>query len=229
MAFRPDAVLHIEWRGVRGPAAADSSVQDRNVRRAIALAEVAAAAGCSVWLGMGSLFELDNSVAPQYADAKRRALEATRSACGRAGLRHVWLRLSAAYGPADHLSRLVPSVGLALIRRSRPALTLGEQCWDLLFVRDAAHAVLAAAEHAEGVFELGSGEPVSVRRIAEILRDAVDPRLPLGFGELPYGPGEPRVWQANIGPLTSATGWRPTTPLRAGLRETLQWLRTVAM
>ena len=114
-----------------------------------------------------------------------------------------------------------------MLHDQRPSLTLGEQLWDYLYVRDAAEAVyrLGTTPTAEGVFNLGSGQVHTIRHIVERIRDMIDPGLPLGFGEVPYRPDQVMHLQADIAKLTAATGWTPRTSLEDGLAATVQWHR----
>ena len=91
--------------------------------------------------------------------------------------------------------------------------------WDYVHVDDAAAAVTAMADvDAAGVFNLGSGVATPLREIITTVRDAVDPSLPLGFGELPYRPDQVMHLEADVSRLSHATGWAPAIPLADGLR-----------
>ena len=72
---------------------------------------------------------------------------------------------------------------------------------------------------AEGVFVLGSGESTTIREAVELVRDKIDRRLALGFGEV--NSGQVLNLQADIGHLTRITGWRPEVSLSAGLDLTI--------
>src|SRR5205809_3338037 len=118
---------------------------------------------------------------------------------------------------------MIPYLIDALHHGERPALTLGEQSWDYIYVRDAAEAIYmaAAAGGASGAFNLGSGEAHTLRSVVERVRDLVDPSLPLGFGEVPYRPDQVMHLQADITRLKALTGWHPRTTLDEGLRWTV--------
>ena len=57
------------------------------------------------------------------------------------------------------------------------------------------------------------------------LRVAIVPALPLGLGEVPYGPLQVMHLQADTSALQEDTGWRPATPFEEGIRETIEWVR----
>jgi nucleoside-diphosphate-sugar epimerase len=134
----------------------------------------------------------------------------------------VWLRLFAVYGPGDNSRHLIPYTIQALFSGISPRLSAGTQFWDYLHAMDAAEAVAATAfSTAEGVFNLASGSPWRVRRLAEFIRDYIDPALPLDFAN----DGASRSLQADVSKLSEVTGWKPRTPLERGLSETIEWYR----
>ena len=110
---------------------------------------------------------------------------------------------------------------------------------DSLYAADAAAAFYALAVSGQDgrVYPLGSGTARPLKDYIETLRDAIDPALPLGLGEVPYGPLQVMHLQADTSALQEDAGWRPATPvsythLRAhatpfeeGIRETIEWVR----
>ena len=87
------------------------------------------------------------------------------------GLPFQWVRLFGVFGPGEAPHRLLPYVHDRLSRGERVDLTAGLQWRDLLYVEDAAKGLLRAAEIALegrlGPFNLCTGEPVTVRAMAE--------------------------------------------------------------
>ena len=142
-------------------------------------------------------------------------------------MRWAWLRLFSVYGPDDNPGWLIPGIISQLLEGKEPPLTPGTQKWDYLHIRDAAEAVVAAAvsDKAQGIFNLGSGQPIAVRTIAETIRDLIDPTLPLGFGQVAFRPDQVMHLEADITRLKAATGWQPRTSLRDGLAETIASMR----
>ena len=137
-----------------------------------------------------------------------------------------WLRLFSCYGPDDNPLWLVPYLIARLLRGERPRLTAAEQVWDYLYVDDVATAVIGALDTgACGIFNLGSGEARPLREIIVKIRDAIDPALALGFGEVPYRPDQVMHLEADIGAFSAATGWRPTISLDQGIGATTAWHR----
>ncbi|HTB34271.1 MAG TPA: NAD(P)-dependent oxidoreductase [bacterium] len=231
-AFKPDAVVHAAWGAVQA-GARDDPAQAENVGQARALMALAAGLGARHFVGLGSQAEYgpregpvaeDTPLAPatRYGQAKVQAAQALAEGARRDGLAFSWLRLYACYGPGDDPRWVLQAVIRGLLRGERPRLTACEQRWDYLYGMDAASAVAAVLERgAAGTFNLGSGRAEALRRTVERVRDLIDPSLPVEFGALPYPPGQPMHLQADIGRLTTATGWKPETPLDLGLARTI--------
>ncbi len=138
-------------------------------------------------------------------------------------------RIFMVYGPGPQpMHRLVPYVISSLLEGRPPRLTSGKRRVDWIYVDDAAEALVAIA-HAPGVegdtVEVGSGIPISVRtvaaRIAELMGASVRPV----FGATPDRPMEQERF-ANVSRTYAQLAWRPSIGLDAGLRATIDWVRT---
>lgn len=236
--FAPDVIVHLAWGSV-ATRDRDPLAQVTETRRTLDLVELAHASGVRHFVGLGSQAEygpcasrIDEQTPARpvtaYGVAKLCAGLLSQQACAALGLRCAWIRLFSAYGPMDAPTTLISSVCQALLAGSRPALTLGAQQWDYLYVEDAAEAILRVAEAstAVGTYNLGSGRTVTIRDVVERVRDLVSPGAPLGFGEVPYHPDSIHHLEAGIERLQRDTGWQPTTDLETGLRRTVEWIRT---
>jgi nucleoside-diphosphate-sugar epimerase len=235
--FQPDAIVHLAWDGVLGRDR-NCIAQWRNLPAASLLLESAAAAGAKHFIAMGSHAEYGPSPdriteddwphpTTLYGAAKLATCILAEAMSQELGVRFAWLRLFSSYGPRDNPEWLVPHLIVQLLQRARPSVTKAEQLWDYLYVDNVADALLKVLDtpQATGVFNLGSGSALPLRRIIETVRDMVDPSLEVGFGEVPYRPDQVMHLEAAIGRLTAATGWRPVTSLEQGLATTLDWYR----
>jgi len=236
--FAPDVIFHLGWYGVGNRYRDDPAQVSQNLYGSLKLLQVAREAGCQCWVGLGSQAEYgrydgilveDLPTRPEtmYGVVKLCVGLLSQKLCEAYGIRFVWLRLLAAYGPMDDPEHMIPYVILSLLRGRKPVLTPGEQRWDYLYVEDAARAIWQVVSHprAQGIFNLGSGEAYTVRNIVERIRDLIDPGLPLGLGEVPYRPDQVMHLQADITKLQKMTCWKPRTSLDDGLRQTVEWYR----
>lgn len=238
MALHLDTVFHLAWQGVSADNRNDPEQITSNVMGSLALFSTVQWAGCHCWVGVGSQAEygpysyaltenLPTKPVTAYGVSKLCVGMLTQKLCELAGCRYVWFRLLATYGPKDDDRHLIPSTIRQLLAGKRPTLTPGEQKWDYLYVEDAAEAILRAATTpgTTGVYNLGSGLAYSVHDIVGLIRDIIDPSLPLGIGEIPYRNDQAMLLQADISKLTRDTGWTPHTPLEIGLKQTIEWYK----
>lgn len=236
-SFRPSHVVHLAWSGVLGKDR-DAVSQHLNVFQSTRLLEIALRSGARHFIGLGSQAEygpcqarIDESTATapttMYGAAKLATCLMAQRMCEVSGARFAWLRLFSSYGPQDSPEWMIPYLALKLLHRERPAVTAAEQLWDYVYVADAAAAVAAVArlDAASGLFNLGSGTAPRLRDIIEKVRDAIDPALPIGFGEVSYRPDQVMHLEADIRRLVAATGWRPRVGLAEGIRTTVDWYR----
>ncbi len=235
---RPDAIIHCAWSGVANAARFDQNQISENIATVCALVEAGAAAGCKAFIGTGSQGEygagstmLEDAMPEPttlYGAAKVAALYLTRQLAAQTGMRHAWLRLFSTYGPNDNDVWLIPSLINQMLRGQRPQTTLGTQYWDWLHIDDVARGLLATATTptAAGIFNLGSGEPVQVRKAIEAIRDLAAPGMELVFGEIPFRPDQVMHMQADNTRLRHATGWSPQVTFAEGIAGTVAWYRS---
>jgi UDP-glucose 4-epimerase len=232
-----DVFFHLAWLGVNAECRNHSTQISTNVVASIRLWEMARDLGCKHWIGLGSQAEygprlgvlqedLPLRPATAYGVAKLASAMLTAKMAEITQMRHTWVRLAAIYGPGDDPTHLIPSTILTLLAGKKPALTMGEQRWDYLYVVDAAKALASiAAAGATGSLNLASGKTVVIRKLVERIKALVDPSLPLGFGEHSYREDQVMHVEPDIGRLRSATRWVPEVPLDEGLRRTVAWYR----
>ena len=224
-----DAFFHLAWAGTIGNGRDDMLLQTQNIRCAIEAVQTAKQLGCQVYVGVGSQAEhgrIEGKVTAQapcfpttgYGMAKLCAGQMTRTVCRQLGLRHVWARVLSVYGLYDSPLSVTSILMEKLCKGEKPSLTAGEQLWDYIYADDAADAMIAMAEAGKdgALYPIGSGQVRPLKEYFRIIRDCIDPSLPLGLGEIPYSPNQVMHLEADISELTQDTGFRPTTPFEEG-------------
>ena len=150
------------------------------------------------------------------------------------GIPTVALRYSCTYGPRQSIFN--PYTGVIAIFCTRLLNNLppvlyedGEQTRDFSFVEDIARANLLAADSdkLDGLpVNVGSGEGVSIRRIAELISDALGIHIaPEINGE--FRPGEMRHLTSGTDRIR-AVGYAPQVDLATGIGRYLDWIRQQA-
>lgn len=133
------------------------------------------------------------------------------------GLSAVALRFFNVYGPRSRTSGTYGAVfGVFLAQKlaGKPFTVVGdgEQTRDFTFVGDVARACLAAAESdlSGEILNVGSGNPVSVNRLVELLGG--------GHIHIPKRPGEPDCTHADVAKIRRLLGWEARVPIEEGVR-----------
>jgi nucleoside-diphosphate-sugar epimerase len=230
-AIRPDCCVHLAWYVVHGRYQhAEENLH--YLRQGIDLFSRLIAAGCPRIVGIGTCFEYDTSAecldersptrpANLYARCKLELGHALEHLASRAGTEWAWIRLFYLYGPGEHPQRLIPRV-ISAVERGVPIELHGpEHIRDYLHVDDMAAAIGAvAACDLSGFVNVGSGVPVSVRRVVEVIAQASGrPAVIRQTG--PPSVADPPFLCANVDLLKRATGWVPSMTLEEGLRQTV--------
>lgn len=130
------------------------------------------------------------------------------------------------YGPRDTFSEdsnVIPAL-MFKAKRNTPALSVfgsGAQRRTFLYVEDYAEAVLRLVEaNASGVQYIHNEEIVTVKALAEKIRDLVHPGLPIIFN-----PSKPQGALSMRLPLHRTLKNFPWTSLDEGLKKTVDWWR----
>jgi UDP-glucose 4-epimerase len=140
------------------------------------------------------------------------------------GLPHTILRFGIPYGPR---SREAAVVAAFVARASHgEALTIagdGRQTRQFVYVEDLAEGCVAALvpQAAGRVYNLVRDESVSIRQIADTVRDLVA-EVPIVHG--PQRPADVRIGHISGDRAAAELGWRATTPFADGVKRYVDWL-----
>ncbi len=142
------------------------------------------------------------------------------------GTPFVILRYANVYGPAqDGGEAGVVPVFITALLAHKPGMVFGdgEQTRDYVFVNDVAQANLRALTTGDnGVFNIGTGIATNVNQLAALLKEII------GKGTVTPGPvrvGDIRASFLNSERAKKTLGWAAETPLRDGLKKTVEWFK----
>ncbi len=231
----PTHLLHLAWNAEHGVfwTAPDN---EQWADATIAMVDAFAASGGQRFVGAGTCAEYDwtaldgpcledvTPVAPStpYGHAKLRAWKNIVEVASRTDLSAAWGRIFLLYGPGEDRRRLVPSLAHALRQGRRAAVTVGTQVRDFLHVSDVARAFVALLiSDVRGAVNIGSGEPVAVRQIAETLGMIAGRPDLIDYGAIAMRADDPPMLVADVTRLRQ-TGWSRRVALAAGLQEALR-------
>jgi nucleoside-diphosphate-sugar epimerase len=231
-AIKPDVIFHLASHvtGGRGLGLVMPTFCS-NLMSTVNLLTVASESGCQRIIVTGSLEEPelgDPQALPSspYAAAKWASNAYARMFHALYQLPVVILRVFMVYGPAQQdLRKLIPYLILTLLKGEPPQLASGLRQVDWIYVNDVVEGFLAAAQAAsvEGqTIDIGSGALVPIRTIVEHLVRLINPQVEPTFGALTDRPLE-QVRVADTARTHALIGWKPTTSLQQGLKQTADW------
>lgn len=231
-----DIFYHFGWMATIGDGRNDTDLQLQNVRYTLDAVNVAHQLKCQRFIGAGSQAEygrVEGTLTPNtptfpengYGTAKLCAGQLSRIRCQQLGIEHIWTRVLSVYGPYDGSRTMISSTIRTLLAGEKPSLTKGIQKWDYLYSRDAANAFYLLGKYGISgkTYCIGSGQTMELQKYIEILRDQINPLLPLGLGEIPYEAKQVMHLEANISDLQEDTGFVPQYSFEKGIQETIQW------
>jgi nucleoside-diphosphate-sugar epimerase len=133
-----------------------------------------------------------------------------------------------AYGPTQSPDRIIPEIIVKALRKERLAMTQGRQTREFNYVEDLVDGFIRAATvpGIEGeVFNIGGGEEVSMRDLAQTILELMGDPIRPEFGALPDRPTEIWSMRSDVTKARSRLGLPPFRPLRDGLEATISWYR----
>lgn len=235
--FKPDVCIHHAWYAEPGkyPHAIENL---SSLNGTLELVSLLPTIGCRRFVGIGTCFEYlfergwlreDSPCEPAtlYAACKNAAAVALPKLAEKVEVDACWIRLFYQYGPYEDTRRLVSSVIKSLLEGKTVDTTEGGQIRDFLHVEDVGAGIFEAAKaELKGIVNVGSGQPVTVRKIVETISREIGREELVNFGARPYNPTDPPFVVANNGRLKTETNWSQRWSLEAGLADTIAWWRT---
>jgi len=231
---QPERCVHLAWYAEPGKYL-DAPENVACLHAGLRLLEALAASGCRHVVMAGTCAEYDTDLGYLREDAPTRPrtiyaasklalslVAAARAAQLRIGF--AWARLFYLYGPDEDPRRLVPSVITALLDGKPFDASPGDQVRDFLHVADVAAAFAAIAERGvQGIFNVCSGEPITVRQLMSRVGEITGRGDLLRFGAAPYRAWDPAFICGDNRRLRTETSWLPRHPLPQGLASTVEW------
>ncbi|HEX9300128.1 MAG TPA: SDR family NAD(P)-dependent oxidoreductase [Actinomycetota bacterium] len=240
---RPDVVMHLAAQSGVRPSLEDpdhdASINisgSLNVLRCAAAAEarkvVYAASGGTLY-GEPADLPVDESRAngshprSPYGISKKTVLEYLDLYSVQRSLDFTALALGNVYGPRqdpDGEAGVISIFASAMLAGREPIVFGdGEQTRDYVYVHDTVRAFVLAIERASGsLVNIGTGVETSVNQVREMLAGIIG--ISPGARSGPQPTGELRRIALDNTLARSTLGWRPTTGLDEGLRETVAYL-----
>jgi dTDP-6-deoxy-L-talose 4-dehydrogenase (NAD+) len=188
-----DIVIHIAWYAEPGKYLQSSKNIDCLIGT-LKMAKGCSKAGIKRFIGIGTCFEYDlksgilfkdTPLLPHtpYAAAKSAAYMMLSQFFSQEDIEFVWCRLFYLYGEGEDIRRLAPYVHSQLAKGNIVKLTRGKQIRDFIDVEDAGKIIAdVTLGDKQGVVNVCSGIPITVRQFVEKIADEYGRRDLLEFG-----------------------------------------------
>lgn len=133
-----------------------------------------------------------------------------------------WGRIFFVYGPHEKETRLVASIIKSLLTGKEALCSAGKQIRDFSHAHDVAAAFVKLLESdIQGPVNVASGEPVSIKSIAEQIGNLTGRPDLIKLGAIPMAENDPPVLTANVQRLQVEAGFLPCYDLASGLKDTI--------
>lgn len=142
----------------------------------------------------------------------------------------VCLRYFNVYGPRQdsnpQYATVIPMFITGFLKDKPPTIFGdGEQTRDLTFVEDVVAAnILAAESDVSGIFNVGTGEGITINELSQLIRTVIDKDIEPIHHE--PRPGDVKHSLADITKAKEKLGWEPKIDLKEGLRRCVDWYET---
>jgi len=231
-----DALFHFAWNGIQSDYRNDYKRQLRNISSLLNILSFAKSMNILKTIIPGSASEYAISEMPITGNNAPGVVDsygAVKSACHiishawsiQNDLSMIWVVPSSIYGPGRNDNNVLTYAIKTLLRGEKPTFTALEQCWDYIYIDDFINAFLLIAEKgiAGKSYALGYGIARELREYIKIIRDIINPTLPLGIGERPYKSGKLDNCEMDISELQKDTGFMPAIIFEEGIKRTIEW------
>jgi len=159
--------------------------------------------------------------------ASKLAVEGYLSAFSQSyGFKAASLRFSNVYGPRSWHKGSVVAHFLKEILKGKPLTVYGDgsQIRDYVHVEDICRGIMLAIEkEVSGVFQLGTGIPVTINELLDLIRGTVGQGFAVDVRYEDFRPGEIRNTWCDIARASSVLGYSPSISLKEGLAGTWRW------
>lgn len=233
-----DTIYNMAWIGVNARDRNNAPLQLSNVECNLEVAEFAKGNGISRLIVPGSAAQyacsgrvIDGAGAPAPSDLYSAAKVATyyylSTYCTLNGIDLIWPLVTSIYGTGRDDNNLLSYVIKSFLKGEKPSTTKLEQKWDYLHVEDLMVALYLLGQNGKGgrMYPVGSGQSGTLREYVEIIRDAIDPTLPIGIGEIPYKNSQIDNQVLDISSLKKDTGFEPSILFSEGIQDVINFFK----
>ena len=213
-------------------------LQSSNIQVAIDMLRLSKDVGCTLFVAAGTVaeyvfcknvidFSLKQTPNDIYGATKVAVHYLLEAIAKQIGQDMIWAVLPSTFGEGRKEDNIITYTIMTLLRGEYPRYGRLEQIWDFLYVEEVARALAELGEKGKHnmTYGIGSGVYKPLKDYIYIIRDMINPELPLGIGERVCEYAEPESSCVNIEQLTRDTGFIPQISFEEGIKRTIEYYR----
>ena len=139
------------------------------------------------------------------------------------------LRLYLVYGPYQDANRVIPIVILNCLNNRKFPCSEGIQYRDFIYVDDLINVIFKVLDNKNTigeVYNIGTGKPVMIRRLIQMIKRITKKGTPL-YGKLKFRKDEIKKLYPDISKIKKKLKWTPKISLKYGLKKTIKYYKNV--
>ena len=146
--------------------------------------------------------------------------------CSKEGLiKTVVLRPFLVFGEMQSKNRFLPYLIDSCLKDKDFNVSQGNQIRDYLYIKDFNRALINSMTNCKAygeVFNIGSGNPISIKEVITNVREIIGKGNPI-LGGIPYRQGESMKLYADIKKAKDLLNWEPKYTFRESLKQVIEW------
>ena len=232
------AFIHLAWSGVSPESRSSVQIQIKNIELCMQAAHLAAKIDAQRFILPGSTMEYSycgqeinerSCPSPQnaYGAAKISTRYLCEALCEELKLPYIYTVLAGIYAADRADNNVIYYTISELLNGKKPQLTALEQRWDYVYIDDVVRAFYLIAEKGKGgaFYGIGHGDNWPLFNYIIQIRDAIDPSLPLGIGEIPYKDAWLPSSCVDLTSIKKDTGFTPQVPFEIGIKKVISTIK----
>lgn len=235
-----DVFYHLGWGGVNGTDKNNIQKQISNIQTTIDMLKLSKELDCSVFIAAGTVaeyvfcegvidFSKKQTPNDMYGATKVAVHYLLEAAAKEIEQNIIWVILPSTFGEGRSGENILTYTIMSLLRGECPEYGELNQMWDFLYVTEVARALVDIGKRGKmnTTYGIGSGEYRPLREYINIIRNKINPDLPLGIGRKKLIKKETFSSCVNIESLTKDTGFVPRISFEEGITKTIEYYKKV--
>lgn len=157
-----------------------------------------------------------------YGESKKQAEKLCMNFSKEHGLKTTMLRFYTVYGPRQRPDEAITKfIRLAQSNKEIEIYGDGKKERDFTFVSDIVNGAILAAEKGNGIYNLGTGNPITVNHMIETIEKTMKKKI--AKRHVPSPEGDVQKTHADITKARKELGYQPQTSFEKGIEECVRW------